>query len=214
MSTASQPNRPNTLLMSPLLSSGDIHKYWSQAKFPRRWKLKQGLGADALSRRPGHLGWRREAGRRQGKQENRLDDAWCHGPLLLEAPRFSQAPGRHLSHVGTSQDTRCIPEPHLWEAHRKEALEYYLSAQFLLIIMSFWVPQRFIYLFIYLFLLLSEFYYNYTCTTIITTNFYSISIPNPHCIGPPPNLSHLETIGFFQSLWVSICSAKFIVSFF
>jgi len=36
-----------------------------------------------------------------------------------------------------------------------------------------------------------------TCTTmIITTQFYSISIPNPQCILLPLNLSHLETISF------------------
>ena len=32
---------------------------------------------------------------------------------------------------------------------------------------------------------------------IITTKFYSTSIPNPQCIPPPPNLSHLE-IKFFS----------------
>ena len=47
--------------------------------------------------------------------------------------------------------------------------------------------------------LLNEFYYTYRCTTIVTTKFYSISIPNPQCIPPSPNLSHLETISF-QSL--------------
>ena len=34
---------------------------------------------------------------------------------------------------------------------------------------------------------------------IITTQFYSISIPNPQPIPPTPNLSPLETI-VFQSL--------------
>ena len=45
------------------------------------------------------------------------------------------------------------------------------------------------------FFLLNEFYYIYRCTTIITTKFYSISIPNPQCI-----LSHLETISFSKSV--------------
>ena len=40
-------------------------------------------------------------------------------------------------------------------------------------------------------LLLNEFYYSYSCTTIITTEFYSISV-HP----PTPNLTHLETISF------------------
>ena len=31
---------------------------------------------------------------------------------------------------------------------------------------------------------------------IITTQFYSISIPNPQCIPPHPNPFHLETISF------------------
>ena len=39
-----------------------------------------------------------------------------------------------------------------------------------------------------------EFYYLYSCATIITTKFYSISIPNPQCILPPHYLSHLETL--------------------
>ena len=40
------------------------------------------------------------------------------------------------------------------------------------------------------------------CTTIITTKFYSIPIPHPQHIPPPPNLSHLETVSvhvFFDS---------------
>ena len=51
-----------------------------------------------------------------------------------------------------------------------------------------------------LFLLLNEFYYIYSCIMIITTQFYSISIPNPQLIPPPPNLPHLETISFSKSV--------------
>ena len=40
--------------------------------------------------------------------------------------------------------------------------------------------------FLLIFKLLNEFYYIYSCTTIITPQFYSISIPNPQCIPPPP----------------------------
>ena len=48
--------------------------------------------------------------------------------------------------------------------------------------------------------------------TIITTQFYSISTPNPQY--SPPNLSPLVTISFPKSV-SQICSAKkFIVSFF
>ena len=50
-------------------------------------------------------------------------------------------------------------------------------------------------------------YYIYSCTMIITIQFYRISIPQPQCILQPPELSPLETISF-SSLWVSICSAK------
>ena len=68
--------------------------------------------------------------------------------------------------------------------------------------------------FLMYFLLLSEFYYIYTCTMTITTKFYSISIPNPQHIPSPLNLSHLETLSF-SSLWVNIYSVKkFIVSIF
>ena len=52
----------------------------------------------------------------------------------------------------------------------------------------------------FLFLLLSEFYYVYSCTMIITTQFYSLSISNPQRISPPPNLSHLETVSFSKSV--------------
>ena len=52
----------------------------------------------------------------------------------------------------------------------------------------------------FLILLLNEFYYIYSCTMIITTPFYSISIPNPQCIPQAPNLSHLETISFSKSV--------------
>ena len=44
-------------------------------------------------------------------------------------------------------------------------------------------------LLINLVLLLSEFYYIYSCTTTITTTFYSISIPDPQCIPHPPPVS-------------------------
>ena len=55
--------------------------------------------------------------------------------------------------------------------------------------------------FLFLFLILfNGFYCIYSCTTIITTKFYSISIPNPQCIPPTPNLSHLETISFSKSV--------------
>ena len=47
---------------------------------------------------------------------------------------------------------------------------------------------------------LDEFYYLYRCTTIITTKFDSMSIPNPQCIPPPPKLSPLETIRFSKSV--------------
>ena len=40
--------------------------------------------------------------------------------------------------------------------------------------------------------LLSEFYYIYSCATIITTKLYRISIPNPQGIPPPSNLSPLK----------------------
>ena len=49
-------------------------------------------------------------------------------------------------------------------------------------------------------LLLNEFYYIHNCTMITTTKFYSMSIPNPRCIPPPLNLSHLETVSFSESL--------------
>ena len=52
----------------------------------------------------------------------------------------------------------------------------------------------------FLFSLLNEFYYIYRCTAIITTKFYSISIPNPQYVSPTPNLSHLETVSFSKSM--------------
>ena len=51
-----------------------------------------------------------------------------------------------------------------------------------------------------LFFILNEFYYIYRCTTIITTKFYSISIPNLQCIPPPLNLSPLESTTFSKSV--------------
>ena len=53
---------------------------------------------------------------------------------------------------------------------------------------------------VYLFKLLNAFYYIYSCIVIITTQFYSIPIPNPKCIPPFPNLSHLENISFSKSV--------------
>ena len=50
------------------------------------------------------------------------------------------------------------------------------------------------------FLLLSEFYYIYSCTKIITNAFYSISNPNLQHNPPSPNTSHLEAISFSKSV--------------
>ena len=55
-------------------------------------------------------------------------------------------------------------------------------------------------LFFPFFKILNEFYYMYSCTTIIPTKFYSISIPNPPRIPSPPNLSPLETTNFSKSV--------------
>ena len=61
---------------------------------------------------------------------------------------------------------------------------------------------------LFLLLLLSEFYYIYSCTVIITNQLYSISIPNPQSIPPPSNLSHLETISFSRSVTILILILK------
>ena len=64
-------------------------------------------------------------------------------------------------------------------------------------------PSLSIYFFKFLptyFLLLHEFYYIYSLTTIITVQFYSISIPNLQCTPHPSNLSLLETISFSKSV--------------
>ena len=55
----------------------------------------------------------------------------------------------------------------------------------------------FFFLINFIFLLFNEFYYIYSCTMIITTQFYSISILNPQPIPPCPNLSPLEIVKFF-----------------
>ena len=67
-----------------------------------------------------------------------------------------------------------------------------------------------VFIFIDSFLLLSEFYYICSGTMIIA---YSMSIPNPQ-YGPPHPTGLIWKPQVFQSLWVSICSAKFTVSFF
>ena len=54
--------------------------------------------------------------------------------------------------------------------------------------------------FFFLLLLFNEFYYIQSCTTVITTQFYSISILNPQHLTPPHNLSHMETINFSKSV--------------
>ena len=59
------------------------------------------------------------------------------------------------------------------------------------------IVSFFFYLFFIAFLLLS---YIYSCTMIITTKFYSISIPDPQRIPSPSNLSHLETVSFPKSM--------------
>ena len=47
---------------------------------------------------------------------------------------------------------------------------------------SFFFPSEIGSFYFYLFLFLNEFCYIFRFTTIITTKFYSISIPNPQCI--------------------------------
>ena len=59
------------------------------------------------------------------------------------------------------------------------------------------LPAHWFILLLHLFFFsINEFYCVHSCTTIITTKFYSISTTNPQCILPPPNLSHLETVSF------------------
>ena len=67
----------------------------------------------------------------------------------------------------------------------------------LLLLFVFW-HILFIYLFTYT-LLLKWIYYIYSCIMIITIQFNRISIPNPQCTPPPPNLSPLKTISFSVS---------------
>ena len=43
-------------------------------------------------------------------------------------------------------------------------------------------------------------YYVYSCTMIITIQFYMICIPQPKHISPPPKLSPLGTISFSKSV--------------
>ena len=50
----------------------------------------------------------------------------------------------------------------------------------------------------FLFLLLGEFYYLHSCATVITTKFYSISIPNPQHIPPPPQPVSFGNCKFFK----------------
>ena len=50
------------------------------------------------------------------------------------------------------------------------------------------------------FFYLHEFYDLYSCTMNITTQFYSISIPNPQPILPPSNLTSLETLSCSKSV--------------
>ena len=60
----------------------------------------------------------------------------------------------------------------------------------------FGLRVQIIYLFIY-FLLLNKFYYIYSCTMIITTKFYTISIPKP--VNPPtPQPVSFEHHKFFK----------------
>ena len=64
------------------------------------------------------------------------------------------------------------------------------------------------------FLLLNELYYIYSCTVIITTQFYSISIPNHQGIAPPPNLSHLENKFFKVCESVTVLQRSSVCPFF
>ena len=54
----------------------------------------------------------------------------------------------------------------------------------------------------FFFKLLNEFYYIYSCTTIITTKFYIISIPNSQRIPPPP-----QSISFGNHKFFKVCES-------
>ena len=58
------------------------------------------------------------------------------------------------------------------------------------------------------------YYYIHSCTMIITTQFYSISIPNPQPIPPPLNLSPLETMFFKVCELVSVLQRSSVCPFF
>ena len=56
------------------------------------------------------------------------------------------------------------------------------------------------YHFLVFFKLLNEFYYICSCTMIITTKFYRISIPNHQCIPQTPTLLLWKTLSFSKSV--------------
>ena len=59
-------------------------------------------------------------------------------------------------------------------------------------------------------------YYIYSCTMIITIQFYRISIPQPQRISPPPELSPLATISFSKSVsqYLSVLQRSSLYPFF
>lgn len=73
----------------------------------------------------------------------------------------------------------------------------------------------FLFLIFLFFLLLNELYYIYSCTTIITPKFHSISIPNPQQISPPPRsiLFNILLFGVFSGIFLLLISCLFHIWF-
>ena len=96
------------------------------------------------------------------------------------------------------------------ERHKKLKIKLFKHIKFKESLFSKYIFKINLFYLILFFALLNEFYYIYGCTTIITTKFYSISIPNLQCIPPPPQLVSFGNHKFFKVF----CCAKFIVFFF
>ena len=87
----------------------------------------------------------------------------------------------------------CVNE---WVLNFSLLVYYKLQSSFGSIFLSFF----FFLVSAFFFLIAQWIYYIYSCTMILTTQFYSISIPNPQRIPHLPNLSPLETLSFSMTI--------------
>ena len=105
----------------------------------------------------------------------RMSNSKMSGFILLDSPGGNKFGHPFIFAVESMFGTECSLHAYKWWAVDAQSLFFYITQ---------WI------------------YYTYSCTTIITTQFYSISFPNPQCTPPNP-----QTVSFGNHKFFKVCES-------